>query len=99
MAARRKPADLETKDDVRTIGAMFETLQSSVNALSEGLASVRDELRTEIRALDRRLSDRIAVLEEVVRKNSEDIRKNSEDIRLMRIEIAELRLRFDRRDT
>jgi hypothetical protein len=88
-----------TSNDVRAIGGMVERLESSVNALAEGLTSFRSELKTDLRALEIRLTERIELLEDVVRKNSEDIRKNSEDIRLMKIEIAELRLRFDRRDT
>jgi len=112
MAARRKKADEgaprlrgderrrapATKEDVRAIGVMVERLESSVRGLAEGMTSLRSELKSDIVELERHLSERISVLEEVVRKNSEDIRKNSEDIRLLRIEVGELRLRFDAHD-
>jgi chromosome segregation ATPase len=106
MAARKKSVEYATKDDFRAIGVMFERIESSVNVLAEGLASFRSELKHDLRAVEERLSNRISILEDVVRKNSEDIRKNSEDIRknsedirLVKIEVAELRLRFDQRDT
>jgi hypothetical protein len=44
-----------------------------------------------------RLSQRIRVLEEVVRQNSADIRMNSVDIRDLRDEVARLRYDFDHR--
>jgi chromosome segregation ATPase len=114
MAARRASVNqYATKDDVRAIGVVVERIESKLGALTEGLGVLRDELKTDIASLEQRLSARIAVLEEVVRKNSEDIRKNSEairqnsedirknseDIRLLRVEVAELRLRFDQRES
>jgi len=85
-------------DNIRAVGVMVERVQSDVRLLAEGLTSTREQLERRIDALDTRLSDRMSVLEEVVRqnsagirKNSEDIQKNSDDIRLLKKEVADMR--------
>jgi chromosome segregation ATPase len=113
VAARRKRLSsdsasqeaLASKDDVRAIAVMVERLESSVRGLAEGMTALREGFKGDLDALEQRLSSRISVVEEVVRKNSDDIRKNSDDIRknsddirLLRIEVAELRLSFGKSD-
>jgi len=77
----------------------------------EAVTGFERRLDAKIDATEARLSERISVLEEVVRqnsrdilknsedirKNSDDIRKNSADIRALRDEVAGLRHDFDHR--
>ncbi len=103
--ATRKKTDYVTRDEFRAQGILFERLESKMDAMLEGLSSFREQTSREIQELEKRLTARIEVLEQVVRKNSEDIRKNSEDIRknsdaIHRIEVqlAEIRGRLDRKE-
>jgi chromosome segregation ATPase len=73
-------AKTELRGEIRALGVIVEHLSSKIDTLSEGFGGLREQITTEIGGLERRLGDRITLLEEVVRKNSEDIRKNSEDI-------------------
>jgi len=58
------------------LGAMFERLDSRITLLAEGILGVRDELKADLRATEERLSERITIVEDVVRQNSVDIREN-----------------------
>jgi methyl-accepting chemotaxis protein len=88
MAARRRVAR-KTKapqfgsaaDAARAQAVVLEQIRSQMDVVLEAVVGSRAHLDAKIDAVGARLSARIAVLEEVVRKNSEDIRKNSEDIR------------------
>ncbi len=57
----------------------------------EAVTGMREDFDTKLTALEARLSDRIRILEDVVRKNSEDIRQ-------LRLEVAGLRRDFERRE-
>jgi len=88
--------DLQTREGavderMRGMGVVLERIDSKVGFLAEALTSKSEELKVEIRAVEVRLSQRISVLEEVVRQNSTDIG-------LLRSEVAELRARFEQRD-
>jgi methyl-accepting chemotaxis protein len=105
-----------TKEDrgspsARAQHVLLEQIHSQMNVVVEAVTGLRDEFKSELAATEARLSERISVLEQVVRqnsedirknsedirKNSEDIRKNSEDIRDLREELARLRHDFDHR--
>ena len=82
---------------VHANGVLLEQLQSQMLVVLEGLTSFRAELKSDVATLREELSARISILEEVVRKNSEEIRKNSADIRDLREEVARLRHDFEHR--
>ena len=91
-------------DATRAQNVLLEQLKSQMDGVLEAVMGSRTYLDTKIDAVEKRLSERISVLEEVVRQNSEDIRKNSEDIRKnsadireLREEVARLRYDFDHR--
>jgi gas vesicle protein len=84
-------AKTELRGEIRALGVIVEHMSSKIDVLSEGFGGLREQITTEMAALERRLGDRIKVLEEVVAKNSEDIQRLS-------AEVADLRARFDRRD-
>ena len=91
-----------TKEDrgspsARAQHVLLEQIHSQMNVVVEAVTGLRDEFKSELAATEARLSERISVLEQVVRQNSEDIRKNSEDIRDLREELARLRHDFDHR--
>jgi chromosome segregation ATPase len=90
--------------ELRAIGVMVENLQSQMRVVVEAVTGTRTSLEASMSAMEARLIARIEILEQVVRKNSEDIRKNSEDIRKnsedikeLREEVARLRHDFDHR--
>ncbi len=91
-------------DTARAHGVLLEHLGSQMNMVLEAVTGFERRLDAKIDATEARLSDRISVLEEVVRQNSRDILKNSEelrkhsaDIRALRDEVAGLRHDFDHR--
>jgi methyl-accepting chemotaxis protein len=71
----------ELKGDIRGVGALVERLESKIEILAEGMVAMRDGWRTELRSTEERLSERMTIIEEVVRQNSTDIRENREAIR------------------
>lgn len=77
------------RQEFRHQGVLFEQLVSKVDAFGEGLVGLREHVTVEIRALRNELSSRIALLEEVVRKNSADLQD-------VKADVADLRRRFDR---
>lgn len=77
----RKPRSPSLAETMRAHGVILEDIRSQMAVVVESVTSTRTELKADIAALDRKLSERISVLEEVVRQNSKDIRKNSDDIR------------------
>jgi methyl-accepting chemotaxis protein len=82
MAGRKvSGADSGASRDARAVGVMFEQIQSQMNVVLEAVTSGLTRLENKIDGVEARLSERISVLEQVVRQNSLDIRKNSEDIR------------------
>ncbi|MFO0670027.1 MAG: hypothetical protein U0235_10435 [Polyangiaceae bacterium] len=92
------------RDDIRAVGVVVERVDANVRALAEAIGATREGLTAQMNDLERRLSERISVLESAVRqnsadilKNSADILKNSEDIAALRVEVARLRHDFDRR--
>jgi chromosome segregation ATPase len=98
LASKKDVADLRTelhatkvelKEDIRFLGARFENLESTVKAFGEGVVGMREHFTEEIRALRKELSSRIALLEEIVRKNSGDLQD-------VKADVADLRRRFDR---
>ena len=91
-------------ETARAHGVLLEQLGSQMNVVLEAVTGFERRLDAKIDASEARLSDRISVLEEVVRQNSRDIQKNSEDsrrhsaeIRSRRDEVAGLRHDFDHR--
>ena len=81
---------------IRAEGVRRERMDSKLDAVIELLGTVAS--KTDLKELDERLSERVSRLESVAWESSRDIRKNGEDIRLLRNEVAQLRLSFDRRD-
>jgi hypothetical protein len=90
----KPPSRAETS---RAHGVLLEQLGSQVNMVLEAVTGFERRLDAKIDATEARLSDRISVLEEVVRQNSRDILKNSADIRALRDEVAGLRHDFEHR--
>jgi hypothetical protein len=98
-------------ETARAHGVLLEQLGSQMNVVLEAVTGFEQRLDAKLDASEARLSDRISVLEEVVRqnsrdiqknsadiqKNSEDIRKQSVDIRSLGDEVAGLRHDFDHR--
>lgn len=84
------------RDDVRALGIMVERTQSNISAVIEVLSETAS--KSDVRNLEERLSRRLSLLEEVAGETSGNVLKNSEDIRLLRNEVAQLRLQFDRRE-
>jgi len=70
---------------------VLERLESQMGAVLEVVTSSSQRLDAKIDALGAHLSERISVLEQVVRQNSVDIRQNSEDIRKNTEDILALR--------
>ena len=107
--ARRAPSGAES---ARAFGVVLERIESQMTAVVEAVTSATQRLDAKIDALGAHLSERISVLEQVVRQNSLDIRQNSEDIRknsedigqnsedilALRNEVALLRHDFDHRE-
>jgi chromosome segregation ATPase len=67
-------------ETARAHGVLLEQLGSQMNVVLEAVTGFERRLDAKIDASEARLSDRISVLEEVVRQNSRDIQKNSEAI-------------------
>lgn len=63
--------------DLRAIGVVVERIDANVRGLAEALVSTREELITNINDVERRLSERISMLEIVVREHSEQLRQQS----------------------
>jgi len=93
--AKRAPSGAES---ARAFGVVLERLESQMGAVLEAVTTSSQRLDAKIDALGAHLSERISVLEQVVRQNSDDIRKNSEDILALRNEVARLRHDFDHRE-
>jgi uncharacterized coiled-coil DUF342 family protein len=84
---------------MRAHGDVLEDIRSLLAALLEATKSTETTLRAEIRELRRELSERISILEEVVRQSSADILTLGQGVgelrqRTTRVEreVAELRL-------
>lgn len=84
-------------DTARAHGVLLEQLGTQMNMVLEAVNGSAQQLHAKIDSAVAQLSDRISVLEEVVRQNSRDILKNSADIRTLRDEVAALRHDFDHR--
>ncbi len=96
MAAKKSTK--RSNGNAHDMGALLESMDKKLDILSEGVVSVRQEL---IRRMDdgfKRVTDRIELLEGVVKQNSADIKQNSADIKELREELARLRHDFDRRE-
>jgi archaellum component FlaC len=108
--AARSPA-ARGEDALRARDVLLEHIESQMQVVVEAVSGIRERLDTKLNELEARLSQRIEILEQVVRQNSEDIRKNSEDIRknsedirknsedieALRAEVAQLRRDFEHR--
>jgi hypothetical protein len=69
-----------TSEQIRALGVVMEDMRSQMALVVEATTATRTELRADMREMRVELSDRISVLEQVVRQNSSDIQKNSADI-------------------
>ncbi len=76
---------------------VLERIESQMQVVLEAVTGLGGRLEAGLAGLEARLSERIVVLEQVVRQNSADIQRNSADIRSLREEVAQLRRDFDRR--
>ncbi len=85
------------KTEVRAMGVMMERMDSNIRGLAEAVVSMGQSSSTQLAEVELRLSNRITVLESVVRENSVAIQKNSTDIRELRLEVHALRRDFDHR--
>jgi|CXWL01.1.fsa_nt_gi uncharacterized protein YoxC len=97
-SAPRKSTTRSTDDVLRAQNVLLEDLRSQMQFVLETVTGHYEELTRKIGDVETNLSARIAQLEQVVRKNSEDIRKNSEDIAALREEVFRLRHDFDHRE-
>ena len=73
----KPPSRTET---ARAHGVLLEQLGSQMNMVLEAVTGFERRLDAKIDATEARLSERISILEQVVRQNSRDIQKNSADI-------------------
>jgi hypothetical protein len=98
---RRTPPRLTkeptTSEQMRALGVVMEDMRSQMALVVEVATSTKTELCAEMREMKTELSERILVLEAVVRQNSADIRQNSADIINLREQVAGLRHDFDHR--
>jgi len=60
--------------DLRAVGVVLERVDGNVRGLAEGMVSMREELSAKIDGLERRLSERISVLESAVREHAAELR-------------------------
>ncbi len=60
--------------DLRAVGVVLERVDGNVRGLAEGMVSMREELSAKIDDLERRLSERISVLESAVREHAAELR-------------------------
>ncbi len=97
-SAPRKTATQSIDEVLRAQNVLLEDLRSQMQFVLETVTGHYEELTRKITDVETNLSARIAQLEQVVRKNSEDIRKNSEDIAALREEVFKLRHDFDHRE-
>jgi hypothetical protein len=113
MASKKKAAPRAASSSAsRAHDVVLQRIESQMQVVVEAVVGMQQQLDTRLTALESRLSDRISILEQVVRqnsedirknsdeirKNSDDIRKNSEDIRELREEVALVRRDFERRE-
>ena len=77
-------------DATRAQNVLLEQLRSQMDGVLEAVTGSRAHLEAKMETLEKGLSERIRMLEEVVRQNSKDIRD-------LRDEVARLRYDFDHR--
>jgi hypothetical protein len=78
-------------DTARAHGVLLEQLGSQMNMVLEAVSGAEQRLDAKIDSAVAQLSDRISVLEEVVRKHSGDIRALGDEVAGLRNEVAGLR--------
>jgi hypothetical protein len=87
----RKPRPQSVAEVIRAQGVVLEDIRSQMSVVLEAVTSTRTELKADMAALESRLSQRISVLEEVVRQNSNDIRALQGDVTALKGEVAGLK--------
>jgi hypothetical protein len=93
MPSRRVGAKKPENDPsaaMRAHGVILEQMQSQMNVVLEAVTGMRREIKADLSAIEIRLSERISVLEQVVRASSTDVRD-------LREEVARLRHDFEHR--
>lgn len=105
MAARRTAGATRASSTARAFTVVLERIESQMATVIEAVTTSSQRLDAKIDGLEARLSERISILEQVVRQNSLDIQKNSADILALqadivslRDEVARLRHDFDHRE-
>lgn len=92
--ASRKVGTRTSEDPASTAArahsVVLEQIHSQMNVVVEAVTGMEERFMRELAAAEARLSERISVLEQVVRQNSDDIRD-------LREELARLRHDFDHR--
>jgi predicted trehalose synthase len=86
----------ELRGDIRGVGAVVEQIRSNVAAIAESFGDTAR--KSDLRAVDERLTARVSLVEDAVRELACDVRANSQDVRGIRNEVAQLRLQLERRD-
>ena len=87
MAKPRAPTSAEA---VHRNNVLLEHIQSQMQVIIEGQQAGFESLRRELREVESKLSARITILEQVVRKNSEDIARLSDQVAGLDVKIAGL---------
>jgi predicted RNase H-like nuclease (RuvC/YqgF family) len=87
----RRPGEPDWKELSRAHGVVLEEIRSQMNAVLEAVQGSEQRLERKIDSLDAHLSQRISVLEQVVRQNTEDIRTLRGEMTELRGEVAGLR--------
>ena len=89
MAARKKrTADAE---GVGYTNVLLEEIRAKQDAMYEAMVAMGEGLRGEFRSEIAKVTQRLDVLESVVRQNSEDIKVLRAEVAELRAEVAELR--------
>ncbi|OGQ04798.1 MAG: hypothetical protein A2W61_04810 [Deltaproteobacteria bacterium RIFCSPLOWO2_01_44_7] len=75
------PPDASTKEYQHYNAVLLEEIRSQMNGVIETVQLTGQRLDEKIDGVEKRLTERLEIVEMVVRGNSEDIKKNSEDIK------------------
>ena len=89
------PPDASTKEYQHYNAVLLEEIRSQMNGVIETVQLTGQRLDEKIDGVEKRLTERLEIVEMVVRGNSEDIKKNSEDIKKNTVTIQRLEQKLD----
>ena len=84
-------AELSRNDTIEHYNAvMIEDIRSSVKLLSEGMTSLRSELKGEISSLRTEMNGRFDVVEAAIRCNADNIRELQNDMKDVKTSLSRI---------